>query len=341
MIDPRSSVRDKSDEEAIEWLVECDAGLSSRQMCQLSAWLEERPENRAAFERMNRLSERLSVLKSLATDEVDEDVVSRWLWRRRLRQYSAPFAAAAAIAAIAIALWVSVPATYETEYQTSVGQQEVLTLPDQSRLTLNTDTRITVRFDDTKRWVHLERGEAHFEIASDAKRPFSVRAGGGTVTAVGTVFNVYVRHDEVVEVTVSEGAVEVLPTIDPPPGETADPPESDVVAAPEVLAAGQTLEYLDEIESVSTVAPEELERQQAWQEGRLEFTDQPLGDIVEELNRYFPVKFSIVDAEVAARRLSIYMRTENVEYFIWAVQSTHGVGIRRTTPQHIQIVATP
>src|SRR5690606_33594553 len=69
----------------------------------------------------------------------------------------------------------------------------------------------TANFTRSTRSVALDRGEAHFNVAKDPKRPFQVSAGVGTVTAVGTAFNVQRRQDAHVVVTVTEGIVEVAP----------------------------------------------------------------------------------------------------------------------------------
>src|SRR5690606_6140981 len=93
-------------------------------------------------------------------------------------------------------------------FRTVVGQQEAVTLPDGSTVTLNTDTRVRTVADSEKRLVYLDRGQAFFQVAKDPRRPFVVTAGGRTVTAVGTAFDV--RVDEgTFRVVLVEGRVRV------------------------------------------------------------------------------------------------------------------------------------
>lgn len=94
-------------------------------------------------------------------------------------------------------------------YRTDVGQQTTIALPDRSSVQLNTDTELRVVYTDTARNVEMHRGEAYFDVAHDAGRPFVVKAGRGAIHAVGTGFVVQMKSAELVSVTVIEGAVDV------------------------------------------------------------------------------------------------------------------------------------
>src|SRR5690606_27572020 len=96
-------------------------------------------------------------------------------------------------------------------------------------------TRIVVDFSSATRSVFIDSGEAYFEVAHDAARPFVVHAGGGTITAVGTAFNVHSVLGRV-SVAVVEGAVNVQstvkePAIEPAPGGLPTLPEAVLVRA--------------------------------------------------------------------------------------------------------------
>src|SRR3546814_10056817 len=55
--------------------------------------------------------------------------------------------------------------------------------------------------------ITLEEGEAWFQVAHDAHRPFVVDVGSVRIRAVGTAFSVR-RNPEGVDVMVTEGVVE-------------------------------------------------------------------------------------------------------------------------------------
>lgn len=63
----------------------------------------------------------------------------------------------------------------QADYRTAVGEQPMLTLPDQSRVTLNTQSAIAVSFDAAFRRVRLLKGEALFAVQPDVTGTFNVR----------------------------------------------------------------------------------------------------------------------------------------------------------------------
>jgi transmembrane sensor len=82
-------------------------------------------------------------------------------------------------------------------------------LPDGSRIFLNRNSEFSYRsnFGDRGRNVTLT-GEAFFEIAPDASKPFIIDAGNAKVRVTGTSFNVITRNSEsAVEVFVKTGKV--------------------------------------------------------------------------------------------------------------------------------------
>src|SRR3546814_4203377 len=88
-------------------------------------------------------------------------------------------------------------------YATAIGQQHDVALEDGSRVRLDTNSALVVRYSRKHRDVVLERGRAQFDVAHAPQRPFTVHAGPGTVRAVGTQFQV--RHqDDAVQVIRSE-----------------------------------------------------------------------------------------------------------------------------------------
>ena len=94
-----------------------------------------------------------------------------------------------------------------------------ITLADGSIVTLNTASRIETRMNGQERTVRLLEGEAFFEVAHDATRPFRVYAGDGMTVAVGTAFSVRLNKNAV-EVVVSEGKVAYSRVADTPTPET-------------------------------------------------------------------------------------------------------------------------
>ena len=340
----RADIAASAEEEALRWLVDFD-DLSEVEQARFHAWLDERPENRVAFEKVERDWRQLDVVRQLATDAPDPEVVDKWLWRRRLRRRYLPLAAAAGFAAVAILVLLLPRQDYEAGFQTAIGQHEEIVLPDDSVMTLNTNSEVTVHYDAEERRVRLLKGEAHFVIAPAPERPFSVVARSGTVRAVGTAFNVYLKGD-VVEVTVTEGVVEVLPNALPDADDEAEasaprtPPRvAAPVAAAERLRKGQKLEYGETIESVSSVDPGELARKLAWQAGMLDFQGDSLAEVIEEASRYTETQITIEDPEIESLHVTGYFRAGDIDTLLELIDSNERVAVRRITPGLVHITA--
>jgi transmembrane sensor len=99
------------------------------------------------------------------------------------------------------------PATVE-RVAADEGTTRKLTLADGSTVSLSPGSVLETRFDARKRELKLESGRAWFEVAHET-RPFIVLAGGGSVTARGTIFEVILGRDNGVTVHLLRGAVDV------------------------------------------------------------------------------------------------------------------------------------
>ena len=100
--------------------------------------------------------------------------------------------------------------------ETERGKEFWITLGDGSRVHLNYDTRLKfpVRFEDDNRSVFLD-GEAYFDVAKDASRPFRVVTGNGVVEVYGTSFDVNTTAvPNATQVVLVEGSVAVKPSED-------------------------------------------------------------------------------------------------------------------------------
>jgi transmembrane sensor len=192
--------------------------------------------------------------------------------------------AASVVAAVGLVSWqwLSAPELYAT----GVGEQKVVPLGDGSVITINTSSRVSVRFTRSQRRVEVLSGQAHFAVAKDATRPFVVSAGGGETLAVGTEFDVYQRANETV-VTLIEGRVTVT---SPQGGSTAIQ-----------LAAGEQVSYSKHGTAQRTA---DLQRASAWRARKLDFSDTPLSEAISEANRYSNLKIELRGTELADARIS-------------------------------------
>jgi transmembrane sensor len=117
---------------------------------------------------------------------------------------------------------------------TGAGESQTVRLADGTRVSLASGTRLTLGFSASVRRLALEQGQARFEVARD-RRPFVVLAGGGRVTALGTIFDVGIQADRRVTVRLVEGLVEVTPP--------SIAKSSASASRPRRLSPGQTLTF--------------------------------------------------------------------------------------------------
>jgi ferric-dicitrate binding protein FerR (iron transport regulator) len=118
-----------------------------------------------------------------------------------------PMLRVASVLVIALGVYFTFFNTNMTQVQTLASQKTTLELPDQSQVTLNADSEIKFskkNWDDNRR-LNLS-GEAYFKVAKG--KTFDVITSQGTVTVVGTEFNVKQR-DNYFEVQCFEGVVKV------------------------------------------------------------------------------------------------------------------------------------
>jgi transmembrane sensor len=290
--------------EAAAWVAQIHGEEQSPEgEARLRAWLGESDEHRRAFERLTRAWEQAGKIRLRAS----QDAVAI---EPRRRSRFVPWAAAAAM--LVLALGVAVYRLRVDAMVTEVGQQRVGVLPDGTRVTLNTNTRIEVNYDEHARRVRLIRGEAWFEVAKNATWPFLVSVDGEIVRALGTSFIVSRDGTQGVSVTLVEGRVSVTP-ID----QKAEPGEA------QVLAPGQRLVLSEH--STSAVDRPDLARVTAWRHGRVEFDATSLDDAAAEMNRYSKTRIILADADLARLSVGGVFRAGDSEEFVRIVTSAFGL----------------
>lgn len=252
--------------------------------------------------------------------EADGLAAKRISHRVAIRRWA--LSAAAGIASLVIAF-----GAYQhlapKNYQTDLGEQRDVILPDGSRMTLNTDTAVAVRYTKERRYIQLRRGEALFSVKRNPNRPFDVEARGTVTRAIGTEFNVDIRAAKVT-VSVLEGAVSVVPAANEKSDDagrtTADSPVLPVKA----LAKGQAVEFRA-LDGKMQEHRADLRRINAWRTRRLEFTNTPLAEAVEEFNRYSATRVVIGSPDVVSVRVNGMFRIGDEEAFLYSLREALGL----------------
>jgi transmembrane sensor len=162
-------------------------------------------------------------------------------------------------------------ATSYNTMSTSKGRQFMLVLPDGTKVWLNAASALTypTAFTSNQRRVKLS-GEAYFEVAPNAKQPFVVDVDHrGAVEVLGTSFNINAYTDEAdVKTTLLSGSVRTGGVILSPGQQAAQKPGEAVVVHNDVNIAKVT----------------------AWKNGRFDFTDASLPEVMRQLERWYDIE---------------------------------------------------
>lgn len=265
-------------DEAIERLVQLHSGSAdAAERMDFLRWRAQSPEHERAAREAEGLWGALPETRS----------AERYHQRARRPRRLLALAAAACVAAIAVAIALPEPlAGLYSDYATRTGERRVIELADGSRIWLNSDSALSLDFSPQQRRLHLHSGEALFEVAKDASRPFIVEAKGGEVRAVGTRFDVDSRGPQV-RVDVTEGVVQV----------------NSAGSQPVRLSAGERLSYGERV-APEPAQPLDLSSASAWQRGKLIFNQRPLGEVLDELERYLPGRIVLTDSALRQHKVS-------------------------------------
>ena len=243
------------------------------------------------------------------------DVLTRTTWR-----ILGGVALAGALAtAIAIAIQ-----TKPIDYETPIGGRSIAELADGSHVELNTDSLIRVRYGLGRRDVELVRGQALFDVAHDASKPFTVKAGPMRVRAVGTRFDVR-RDDGSASVALVQGKVRV---------------SGGPLRAKWMLAPGQAM-TLGGLHPDTSPRAADVQSVSAWTNGEVVFQDTPLAQAVAEMNRYARKKIVLGAGAPADAKVNGVFSTGNIREFLGAVTMALDLQMRQRNDGTMELHATP
>lgn len=324
---PESPNHRAIEREAAAWVVREERGLTSAEQDALSHWLASNPRHGEILRERRwawREFDRIAGLPTTLTPASDPDLLAPPSGRPK--GYSPRWRvvawASAAAAAATILLWVAVaPRTVPSGPVPSPRLSTALAAPCEQRILedgsvvhLNRGTQLSVDFTAGMRRVRLMRGEAHFAVAKNPERPFVVEAGGVTVRAVGTAFNVQLSS-AAVEVVVAEGRVAVDRE-----AEALSKPKAAMVDARQRVVV--PLREAAPVTAPVTLSEAELAARLVWQPRMLDFTDVPLANVVAELNRRNPVQLIPESAALRELQVNASIRSDNVEGFVRLLESS-------------------
>lgn len=288
---------------AVDWILRQKEGpLTRKEQAALDAWLAADAAHASAFREAEGLSAEFSKLN-----------VRRPAKQPQARPRRRPFAITAASAACAMALVLfrgDLSIFIFSDYSTDAGETRRVTLEDGSRVELGARSAIALHFTPTSRRLTLLGGEAWFDVAPDASRPFVVEAAGGTATALGTSFDVALDEGGA-RVTVTEHRVAIAS------------------GGEEVVAQeGQEASFLRG-SSASAPATANVAKLTAWRRNRLIVEDEALGDVLTALGRYRHGFVYCLRREICARHVTGVYRMDDPLQAVADIEAALGLSAYR------------
>lgn len=215
---------------------------------------------------------------------------------------------------------VSGKANDTNEVTINPGSKSKITLPDGSKVWINSGSTLNyaLNFGGPLREVYLN-GEAFFEVAKDANKPFIVHTSGIDIRVLGTSFNVKAFELEpTIETTLIHGSIEVLKKDDPTGASVLLKPHEKLVfkkinhsyqnAVQHKRDKDQlkpvTLKSLISINPLRPNVPDSALVETAWLYNKLAFEDESLSELAKKMERWYNIKINIVDESLFDYRVS-------------------------------------
>ena len=309
------AANDDHGDPAAFWFARMNAGTppSAEDQASFRLWLDADPANIAAYRRCQQTWRMLELdagepellaLRAAALGRGRPSVSRRALFGL----------AGGAAAACCGGVWILGAASpARALISTKAGQRLTATLPDGSEAVLAPLTRLRLDFADGRRAAVLEQGQVYLNLATDADRPFALRAGDRVLRADGGRFQLTLKDDRP-DVVVEQGALAV--------GDRWSG------KAPVRVAAGQKGGWGA---GGLQVVQADVEAETAWRDGRLVVRDLPLSEVVAAFNRYSADRLSIEDRVAGAKRISGSFRYDGGREFALALATGFDLSVKRTS----------
>jgi transmembrane sensor len=348
---------------ASDWIAKLDRGLSDIELSLLNQWLEEHKENKEVLFEVAKMWDKMDDLSRLSDifpqhgvvhSSSNANVSHHSVNRTKGRKTAGWFGAIAASLFIALTMGVyqnfgnglpfigssqSSIVAMQASYQTGIGESNTIHLPDNSKIVLNTNSFVQVKYTATARIIDLQRGELHIDVAHDKSRPLSVVAGGTIIQAVGTAFNVDLRS-ELFELLVTDGKVlvsankmDLLANTDK---ENLRLPSSSMA-----ISKGEkiTIDLIgQQQEKVVQIDPLEIAASLSWRQGNLIFRGESLAEVMAEISRYTNIEFELAeDEKLRAIKVAGMFKTGDVTGLLNVLNQSFNISYEKINQNKISL----
>jgi transmembrane sensor len=291
--------------EGLAWVELMNSGdVTTGDLVALERWRSQSLAHADAFVAALKLRRLVGVRQTAREDRYVLPVMQRPATRRAM--FGGAMAAAATTYAVIqppLGLWPSL-AELSSDYRTGTGERRDLALARGLSMTMNTRTSVAMRSKPGQPGLELIAGEIIVAANLAGSQEFAIFTGGSRLSIRRGKFDL--RNDESgICATCLDGAGEIAHR----GGRLRLLPRQQVALSNAVLSA-------------PVVADPDLVT--AWRHGLLIFHNEPLRNVVAEINRYRPGKILIANTELAARRFSGDFRIDRIEDVVTQIKKVSG-----------------
>lgn len=300
-------------EQACHWIsLELD-GINLEINKEFNIWIKN-PEHKIVFEEEKNF---INEIKSLPKDFLDElrnevnqnrEIENR---KKRFLKKFIPLAAACILAVVYVSFFMEIP-NYSKEYLVSNKIQNNIVLPDNSKISLDANTSINVKYYKNKRLVELSRGKAIFDVTSNKEQPFIIQTDRINVKVLGTKFEV-VNLDDLIQINVLEGVVKVSKV-----------KENDKELA--IVNKGESL-VLDKNADLITQKNTNIAKLLQWNEGKYNFQQTSLKEVLNEFSKHLDITVSFEKQNTSEYPISGNFDVEHFDDFLKVLPMIHPIKV--------------
>jgi len=244
------------------------------------------------------------------TDKVEQNHFQPTKWLRVAAMFVLPV-----ITAVAMYFYRSPDETRPGQLVVAVerGQKANITLPDGSKVWLNSQSRLTysTNFNVKQRELQLD-GEAYFEVAHNPDKPFIVRSNDISVRALGTAFGVKAYNEDLL---ISSILMKGKVLVTTPDGETILKPN-------ERIMYDKTTHK--KVQSTVTNATDFT----GWIHNELRFEDESLADIAKTVQRIYNVDVIFASEKLKYQRYTGTINNNSLENVLNIISLTSPVSFQ-------------
>lgn len=281
---------------------------SSDDILMLSQWLNNSERNQKEFRRLKNywdaeVAFNQSLQPSLSAEKLERTIacqqkkVKKAVFGHRFMFVAAAIALMAVLSVVSMMKYSGHIVTEQYTYMTDEHKSS-FTMADGTVVTLNKNSKLnfTDAFGKTERSVKLE-GEAYFEVAKDASRPFKVNIDGASITVLGTHFNVKGDAEEITA-TLVEGSIRF------------EGAKQNIVMIPDQQLTFSRLTNKIDVKHVDT------DNFTSWKSGLLKYKSIPFIELIAELEKIYKVQIKLENKKLAEPYVTVsgtFSKDQNIE----------------------------